>query len=152
MPAGSLLTAVSVCWLAASSLSIYPHSLSYFNESVGGPLNGPHHLLGSNVDWGQDLLYLEEWRGSQAMRGVILLDGEYMYEPNDAGIKAIVVKIRDARALQSAGDVTWLARSVNRFGVAENSFGLRAGSELPRPLHRGAGVVWIGYSLRVRPL
>ena len=54
----SHLVAGSLCWFLASSLWIYPHSLSYFNESIGGPLNGPKHLLGSNVDWGQDLLYL----------------------------------------------------------------------------------------------
>jgi hypothetical protein len=45
-------------WSSASSWWIYPHSLSYFNEAIGGPLNGPTHLLGSNVDWGQDLRYL----------------------------------------------------------------------------------------------
>ncbi|MAT72912.1 MAG: hypothetical protein CMJ58_25810 [Planctomycetaceae bacterium] len=46
-------------WAAASSFWIFPHSLSYFNESIGGPLNGPNHLLGSNVDWGQDGRYLK---------------------------------------------------------------------------------------------
>ena len=49
-------------WLIASSLWVYPHSLSYFNESIGGPMNGPKHLLGSNIDWGQDLLYVNSWR------------------------------------------------------------------------------------------
>lgn len=44
-----------------SSLSIYPHSMSYFNELVGGPLHGSEHLLDSNIDWGQDLLYLKRW-------------------------------------------------------------------------------------------
>jgi len=48
------------CWLITSSLCIYPHSLSYFNESIGGPLNGPEHLLGSNIDWQQDLIYRDE--------------------------------------------------------------------------------------------
>jgi hypothetical protein len=48
-----------LAWFVVSSLWIYPHSLSYFNESIGGPLNGPKHLLGSNIDWGQDLRYLE---------------------------------------------------------------------------------------------
>lgn len=56
-----LLAAISLCWLSASSLWIYPHSLSYFNESIGGPLNGPEHLLGSNLDCGQDLRYLDKW-------------------------------------------------------------------------------------------
>ncbi|MEM6484583.1 MAG: glycosyltransferase family 39 protein, partial [Pseudomonadota bacterium] len=48
-------------WFVASSLWIYPHSLSYFNESTRGPLNGANHLLGSNLDWGQDLRYLGDW-------------------------------------------------------------------------------------------
>ena len=51
-----------VGWLVTSSLWIYPHSLSYFNEAIGGPLNGSERLLGSNVDWGQDLRYLNWWR------------------------------------------------------------------------------------------
>ena len=46
---------------AAASLWVYPHSLSYFNVAAGGPANGSAHMLDSNVDWGQDLLYLKEW-------------------------------------------------------------------------------------------
>lgn len=93
-----LVTATAVglalTWLVSSSLSVYPHSLSYFNELAAilptpadasypkpidaddephgmwstikhvitaGPRNGPRHLLGSNIDWGQDLLYLKDW-------------------------------------------------------------------------------------------
>ncbi|MEP3833841.1 ArnT family glycosyltransferase, partial [Rhodopirellula bahusiensis] len=52
---------ILLVWLACSSLWIYPHSLSYFNESIGGPMNGPSHLVSSNVDWGQDLTYLSRW-------------------------------------------------------------------------------------------
>jgi hypothetical protein len=48
-------------WSMIGSLSVYPHSMSYFNESVGGSLNGPHHLLDSNIDWGQDLFFLKGW-------------------------------------------------------------------------------------------
>lgn len=44
-----------------SSLSVYPHSMSYFNEAVGGPSQGHRYLLGSNVDWGQDLHELKDW-------------------------------------------------------------------------------------------
>ncbi|MBF6596556.1 MAG: glycosyltransferase family 39 protein, partial [Thermaceae bacterium] len=50
-----------VLWTVGSSLSIYPHSLSYFNELAGGPANGHAHLVDSNIDWGQDLLYLKRW-------------------------------------------------------------------------------------------
>ena len=48
-------------WLLASSLFVYPHSLSYFNEAIGGPRNGFEHLHNSNIDWGQDLLFLKRW-------------------------------------------------------------------------------------------
>jgi Dolichyl-phosphate-mannose-protein mannosyltransferase len=48
-------------WSVGSSMAIYPHSLSYFNELAGGPDNGQRYLLNSNIDWGQDLLYLKKW-------------------------------------------------------------------------------------------
>ncbi len=50
-----------VCWVIVSSLSVYPHSLSYFNELVGGPVNGWKHLDQSNLDWGQDMILVKEW-------------------------------------------------------------------------------------------
>lgn len=46
---------------AASSLWTWPHSMSYFNELVGGPRHGHRHLLDANIDWGQDLLRLKQW-------------------------------------------------------------------------------------------
>jgi hypothetical protein len=51
----------STLWAVGSSLAIYPHSLSYFNELVGGPTRGHYHLIDSNIDWGQDLLALRDW-------------------------------------------------------------------------------------------
>jgi hypothetical protein len=59
--AGGLLA-----WSTGSSLAVYPHSISYFNEIVGGPRNGPRHLLESNVSWGQDLLFLADWLDEHA--------------------------------------------------------------------------------------
>jgi hypothetical protein len=47
-------------WTIVSSIWIYPHNLSYFNELVGGPNHGGEFLLGSNIDWGQDLFYFEQ--------------------------------------------------------------------------------------------
>lgn len=76
---------LALTWSISSSLTIFPHSLSYFNElavilptsadqSYPTPMGkndestlsavmsaGPRHLLQSNIDWGQDLFYLEEW-------------------------------------------------------------------------------------------
>jgi 4-amino-4-deoxy-L-arabinose transferase-like glycosyltransferase len=44
-----------------SSLCVYPYSMSYFNEAVGGSSQGHRYLLGSNIDWGQDLYELRDW-------------------------------------------------------------------------------------------
>ncbi len=57
----SLNTLIALCAFAAAGSSLYhfPHSMSYFNEIVGGPENGYLHLSNSNVDWGQDLYFLK---------------------------------------------------------------------------------------------
>jgi hypothetical protein len=63
----ALCSAAVICSLLSnciSSLAVFPHSLSYFNEVVGGPLNGHSHLLDANLDWGQDLLELKRWQDS----------------------------------------------------------------------------------------
>jgi len=67
----SLVVVTALCWSIVSSIWIYPHSLSYFNEFVGGPTGGPKHLLHSNVDWGQDLRYLK-WYLTKCERPVYL--------------------------------------------------------------------------------
>lgn len=52
-----ILLAISV----TSSLSQYPHSLSFYNCLIGGPSRGHHYLRGSALDWGQDLYLLGSW-------------------------------------------------------------------------------------------
>jgi len=42
------------------SLRYLPGHLAYFNEWAGGPMGGRHHLLDSNLDWGQDLGHLRD--------------------------------------------------------------------------------------------
>jgi hypothetical protein len=48
-------------WTVGSYLFVHPYSLGYFNELAGGPHGGHNHLLGSNIDWGQDLYRLRRW-------------------------------------------------------------------------------------------
>ncbi|MEX2121700.1 MAG: glycosyltransferase family 39 protein [Pirellulales bacterium] len=55
------LGGAALTWFLLSSVSVFPHSLSYFNELAGGPPNGGARLIDSNIDWGQDLLYLKQW-------------------------------------------------------------------------------------------
>lgn len=69
-----------------SSLWVYPHSLSYFNLLAGGPAGGHRHLIGSNIDWGQDLLYLKEWQLRHEAHRPLFLDAVTMYDPVDIGI------------------------------------------------------------------
>jgi len=59
-PIAAIVT-VGLSWSAVSSLSAYPHNLSYFNELAGGPRGGHKYLSHSNTDWGQDLLLLRHW-------------------------------------------------------------------------------------------
>jgi hypothetical protein len=70
------IAAAAMVWSVGSSLWVYPHSLSYFNELVGGPKNGHWHLNNSNIDWGQDVIYFKEWydehRNDEDKRGEVM--------------------------------------------------------------------------------
>ena len=81
---GSVIVMAS--WAIAGSLWHYPHSLSYFNESVGGPENGHYHLVDSNIDWGQDLLYLRKWMDRNPTAAPMHLAYFGLVDPRVAGI------------------------------------------------------------------
>ena len=67
------LFSILLAWHAFASLSIYPHYLEYFNELVGGPANGPKYLTDSNIDWGQDFFYFEEFAKKQNWKHPVLI-------------------------------------------------------------------------------
>jgi hypothetical protein len=69
-----------------SSLAVSPHWLSYFNEATGGPLHGHRHLANSNLDWGQDLLYLQDWLTAHPEAEPIGLAYYGMFHPREIGI------------------------------------------------------------------
>jgi hypothetical protein len=58
---GTSVVVVALCVNAVSIIRTHPHYMSYFNAFGGGPDKGWEHLLGSNFDWGQDLLFLKSW-------------------------------------------------------------------------------------------
>jgi hypothetical protein len=60
-------------WHVGSSVAIYPHYLSYFNELAGGPKHGHKILLDSNLDWGQDLKALKRWMDGNQVRSIQML-------------------------------------------------------------------------------
>jgi len=83
------LAIAALAWSIGSSLSIYPHSLSYFNELVGGPRGGPAHLIHSNVDWGQDLLELKKWRDKHPEAQPLNLVYFGYFDPRHVGFEYI---------------------------------------------------------------
>jgi len=123
------LVASSFCWFLASSLWVYPHSLSYFNELIGGPSRGSDHLLGSSLHWGQDLRYLKWSLQDHSVVGPIYLADFGYLDPADLGIDCLAPQLSatDGRTFQKLLLPGWHAISV--------SF-LRG---FPRKVHDGAG-------------
>jgi hypothetical protein len=70
----------------ASTLRVAPHHLSYFNEIAGGPDNGSAHLIDSNIDWGQDLLYLKAWGDRNGRTSTLSLAYWNYVDPSIAGL------------------------------------------------------------------
>lgn len=67
--------------IAVESVWVWPGSLAFFNFVSGGTSSGPNYLLGSNVDWGQDLGRLNHWvRENPDKRPVFLAYNEVMYD------------------------------------------------------------------------
>ncbi len=57
-----VVCAILLGWNAIETVKIYPHFLAYFNQIAGGPEKGYQWLVDSNLDWGQDLKELAEYR------------------------------------------------------------------------------------------
>ncbi len=87
----------SACVLAiiASTLSVYPHQLAYFNELAGGSDQGRQHLLGSNLDWGQDLLYFQEWLAARPTGERVHLAYHGGYDPAAIGFEDVLSFAQD---------------------------------------------------------
>ena len=139
------LTVVFVVWSIESSLWVYPHSIAYFNELAAviptpedpcypkpepgkrsawnsvrraldaGPLNGPRHLLDSNIDWGQDILGLERWCRAhpEITEMKTILSGSYPVK--ETGIPA-------AGYPPTEPEPGWYALSVNYLYDAQKSY------------------------------
>lgn len=63
---------LALAWFVGASLSVAPRYLQYFNELAGGPENGHRVLIDSNLDWGQDLVRLEEYIEDRGLERVAL--------------------------------------------------------------------------------
>lgn len=63
----------ALLWLVLGTWRASPHLLGYFNEAAGGWRKGHLLLADSNLDWGQDLLRLEERLRSEPPGGRVWL-------------------------------------------------------------------------------
>jgi hypothetical protein len=86
-PKTAILVGTLFLWSVVSTLILHPHYLSYFNEIAGGPQEGPNYLLDSNMDWGQDLLYLREWLEDHAEARPLHLAYFNIIDPSPFGIE-----------------------------------------------------------------
>ncbi len=68
----AVIISVLCGWYVFSSVRVFPHYLSYFNELAGGPDNGYKYLLDSNIDWGQDLNGLKKYLDEKEADNLIL--------------------------------------------------------------------------------
>jgi hypothetical protein len=92
---------ILLLWSVVSSCWIYPHTLAYFNELVGGPLEGPRHLLGSSVDWGQDQRYLL-WAASPRTGSLSHQGGFFVLQMQDLVIPHFKAILRKSGSRDSA--------------------------------------------------
>ncbi len=79
----------AVVMTAISSLACYPHSLSYFNEFIGGPQNGHRYLIDSNLDWGQDMPLVQDWIDQREDELPV-----WLVWPGDVSLKHVGVKAK----------------------------------------------------------
>ena len=123
------MVALAIIWSAGSSLWYYPHSLSYFNELVGGPMGGHAHLLDSNIAWGQDLYFLRRWYDDHPDARPLHLAFYGLMDPRLAGIEFTLPPVGPASGTAKAEMASdnmgplpgWYAIDMNHFHGAKLS-------------------------------
>mgnify|MGYP001613913074 CR=1 FL=1 len=61
-----------ILWLIISTLTTFPHFLSYYNELAGGSRNCWRIAVDSNYDWGQDLKRLVQYMDANHINKISL--------------------------------------------------------------------------------
>ena len=86
-------------WVSVSTLSYYPHFLSYFNELVPDRKLAYRYLADSNLDWGGNEWYLAEY--TRRHPGVIV-------EPDKPQAGRIVVPVNKLVGIRNPEGYRWL--------------------------------------------
>jgi hypothetical protein len=149
----AVLVVGCLAWMVASSLWIYPHSLSFFNAVVGGPMHGHEHLHDANIDWGQGLWYLKSWYDRHPEARPFHLAHFGTVDPRLAGIEFSLPPSASrgsvAGGATSTGQVGprpgWHAVGVNLFCVDVRKVKDGHGGS------KEVGAIDYGYFLRFRP-
>lgn len=68
----NLLLLLLLLWSVVGTVRLWPHQEAFFNEVAGGPENGRSLLVDANVDWGQDLIFLERLLAERGIDEVYL--------------------------------------------------------------------------------
>ena len=63
---------VLCAWYVLGTVFVSPHYLAYFNEVIGGPVNGHQYLVDSNLDWGQELKNLKKYVDERGVAEIYL--------------------------------------------------------------------------------
>ncbi|MDR1963194.1 MAG: glycosyltransferase family 39 protein [Planctomycetaceae bacterium] len=113
-----------VVWGVISSLSVFPHSMSYFNEFAGGSCNGAKYLLGSDLDWGQDVYHLQHWQKKHpdARPIRIALSGTMPLEKTEIKYDGAIPKEGDGTNVLVAIRPGWYAVNVNNLYGKKNEY------------------------------
>ncbi len=91
--ASNALVIIATTCSIGSCLWAYPHSLSYYNELIGGPKNGHYHLLNSNTSWGQDLYFLKRWYDDNCKYRPLYLAYFGFLDPRLSGIEFTIPSV-----------------------------------------------------------
>ncbi len=97
--AGALLAGAAVAWVAAGTLRVHPHELTWSNELAGGPTRTWERLSDANVDWGQALPALAEELRRRPVRRLWLDYFGTAFPPAHGAAR--YRRVRDARFLAS---------------------------------------------------
>ena len=106
LPKKLVVWPIAIVALISSALTTglqYPHTLSFFNVPSGGSSYRFAHLVGSNLDWGQDLLHLQDWLAVNRRERVGYLIYYGAFRPNHIGVSCDEPKLRP---IGSADDVS----------------------------------------------
>lgn len=131
----------ALTWSVCSSLACYPHSLSYFNEAVGGSKNGWKHLTWSNVDWGQDLLYFKRWSEEHPHARPLRMALFGSVDPHLVGVDADVFTSKMDEGEWTRGYYAVSATMLSGFGQSDHGKALATAVLQARPYARVGGSI-----------